>query len=90
MWGTVREFNSWNKGGNWDTGIAPVNAGDTATFNSSNGLRWLLPATSLSIPDAFNPGASAFSVRIVPEQKFLFFVAAGIVNNSGATQTIVI
>ena len=87
VWDTIASSNSWNEGGNWNTGIAPVNAGDTATFNTSN-------ITSLNLGDVtidsmtFNPGASAFVIR-TSFKSSVSFVGAGIVNNSGVTQTIV-
>ncbi len=87
VWDTIASSNSWNEGGNWNTGIAPVNAGDTATFNTFN-------ITSLNLGDdtidsmTFNPGASAFVIR-TSFKSSVSFVGAGIVNNSGVTQTIV-
>ena len=78
----------WNTGTNWSPPSAPVNPGDTATFNTSM-------TTSLTLSDiatvesiTFNPGASAFTIG-TDANTFLTIEGAGIVNNSGQTQTII-
>jgi hypothetical protein len=82
VWNTNPSSSSWNEGVNWTPAMAPVNAGDTATFNSST-------TTSLYCSDVtvnsmtFNPGASAFSIYTGHS---FSFVGAGIVNNSGVAQ----
>ena len=71
VWDMNPGSGEWNMGDNWASGTAPVNAGDTATFNTST-------MTSLFLTDdvtidsmTFNPGASAFYDRHV--RKFFFF-----------------
>jgi FG-GAP-like repeat len=86
VWNTNPSSSFWNDGFNWSPPIAPVNAGDTATFNSSM-------TTSLSLSSGvnidsmtFDPGASAFSIDTSGNS--FSFLGHGIVNNSGTTQTI--
>jgi outer membrane autotransporter protein len=78
----------WNTNTNWNPPTAPVNIGDTATFDLS--LR-----TSLSLSNdvtidsiTFNAGASAFTINTGSGTTSLTLVGVGIVNNSGTTQTI--
>ena len=87
VWDMNPGSGEWNMGNNWASGTAPVNAGDTATFNTST-------MTSLFLTDAvtidsmtFNPGASTFLIDTSGNS--FSFVGVGIVNNSGATQTII-
>jgi outer membrane autotransporter protein len=73
----------WNVGTNWSMSSAPVNPGDTATFNTSiqTSLTLSAPATVESI--TFNPGASAFTINT--SGNVLTVQGVGIVNNSGQT-----
>jgi hypothetical protein len=77
----------WNVGTNWSMSSAPVNPGDTATFNTSiqTSLTLSAPATVESI--TFNPGASAFTINT--SGNVLTIQGVGIVNNSGQTQTLI-
>jgi hypothetical protein len=86
VWNANPSSSFWNDDLNWTPAMAPVHAGDTATFNVSS-------TTSLSLSSGvtidsmtFNPGASAFSINTSGNS--FSFVGAGIVNNSGTTQTI--
>src|SRR5262249_54144017 len=69
---------------------APVNAGDTATFNTST-ITTLFLSDDVTIDSmTFNSGADAFTIITDSKGPFSFsFVGAGIVNNSTQTQTIV-
>jgi autotransporter-associated beta strand protein len=87
LWDMNPGSGEWNEGDNWAGGTAPVNAGDTATFNTST-------ITSLFLTDdvtinsmTFNSGADAFTIETAGSS--LSFVGVGIVNNSGVTQTII-
>ena len=77
---------NWNSGGNWVGGIAPVNAGDTATFNTSTITSLELSGTVTIDSMTFNSGASAFTIDTIGNS--FSFVGVGIVNNSNQTQTI--
>ncbi len=77
----------WNNNSNWVGGFAPVNPGDTATFNFASVAQLALSSSVTIDSVTFNPVASTFSIN--PNRNSFSFVAAGIVNNSGARQTIV-
>ena len=78
----------WNLGTNWNIGIAPVNPGDTATFNTSTQTSPTInaPVTINSI--TFNSGASVFSIQVAPFVP-LTLQGGGIVNLTPTTQTII-
>lgn len=87
VWLPVPASGDWNTGTNWSTSpVAPVDPGDTATFNTSTvtSLTLLGNATVESI--TFNPGASAFTIDT--NLNALTIQGAGIVNNSANAQTI--
>jgi hypothetical protein len=76
----------WNTGSNWSTSpTAPVNPGDTATFNTSGQTSLTLSGNATVESITFQPGASAFTIS--NNQNVLTVQGAGIVNNSGNTQT---
>jgi autotransporter-associated beta strand protein len=77
---------NWNSGGNWEGGIAPVNAGDTATFNTSTITSLFLSGAVTVNSVTFNSGADAFT--IATSGNSFSFVGVGIVNNSVETQVI--
>ncbi len=67
----------------------PNNPSDTATFVTSNTTTVSLSAATEVNTVVFGAGASEFTIRSATHsQKFQFF-GAGIVNNSGKTQTFV-
>ena len=76
----------WNTGTNWSGGIAPVNPGDTATFNTSTNTSPTLSANVTIDSITFNLGASPFTIQT--NGRVLTLVGVGIVNNSGNVQTI--
>ena len=84
----------WNTGSNWTSGIAPVNAGDTAIFNTSTVTSLGFPGTGATVSSiTFNAGASSFTIGITlgsTPPAFLHLVGVGVVNGSGAAQTIAI
>src|ERR1700733_477212 len=77
----------WNNYYNWSSLSAPVNPGDTATFNTSTLTSLTLSGVATVESITFNPGASAFTINTNGNN--LNIVGAGIVNNSGTTQTII-
>ena len=77
----------WNNNTNWVGGLAPVTAGDTATFNLASVTSLFLSSGVAIDSVTFNPGASAFSIDT--SGSLFSFVGAGIVNDSGGTETIV-
>jgi hypothetical protein len=78
----------WNTGSNWSTSpIAPVNPGDTATFNTSTQTSLTLSSNATVESITFQPGASAFTVGTTGN--VLTVQGAGILNNSVRTQAII-
>lgn len=72
---------NWNTGTNWSTSPnAPVNPGDTATFNTSTLTSLTLSSNATVETITFQPGASAFTIST--NGNVLIVQGAGIVNNS--------
>jgi len=67
--------------------MAPVNPGDTATFNSSSVTSLFLSGDVTIDSMTFNSGADAFTIET--NGNSFSFVGVGIVNNSAQTQTII-
>jgi outer membrane autotransporter protein len=87
VWLLNPDSGDWNTGTNWSTSPnAPVNPGDTATFNSSTQTSLTLSSNATVESITFQPGASAFTIDT--NGNALTIQGAGIVNNSGKTQTI--
>src|SRR5208282_1946645 len=87
VWLLNPDTNNWNSGFNWSTSpSAPVNPGDTATFNTSTVTSLTLSGNVTVESITFRLGASAFT--ITTNRNVLTIEGAGIVNNSGATQRI--
>ncbi|MBV8899999.1 MAG: autotransporter-associated beta strand repeat-containing protein, partial [Verrucomicrobia bacterium] len=77
----------WNPGTNWSTSpVAPVTAGDTATFNISTVTSLTLSGSVTIGSITFQPGASAFTINTNGQN--LAVEGIGIVNNSGKAQAI--
>jgi outer membrane autotransporter protein len=87
VWDMNPGSGEWNMGSNWASEIAPVNAGDTATFNTSTMTSLFLTGDVTINSMTFNPGASTFLIDTSGNS--FSFVGVGIVNNSGTTQTII-
>jgi len=87
-WLTLATDGNWNNGVNWDTGVAPMVAGDTATFNTSNQTAIALSANTTIDSATFNAGASAFNIT-VPAGFTMTIDGAGITNNSTAMENFV-
>jgi len=89
FWLPSPKTGDWNTASNWSTGeiaFAPVLPGDTATFNNST-ITSLTLSGSIEIESiTFNKGASAFTIDTNGFD--LAVRGAGIVNNSGISQTI--
>ena len=66
--------------------MAPVSAGDTATFNTSTQTSLTLSGGVAINSITFNPGANAFTINT--DGNALTLQGTGIVNNSGMAQTI--
>jgi outer membrane autotransporter protein len=79
--------NNWNDQVNWSDFTVPDTPGETATFsNLSNQLSPTVSANVLIESITFIPGANSYSIETNGFQ--LTLEGAGIVNNSGTTQTI--
>jgi outer membrane autotransporter protein len=88
VWLSEPGSGDWNTGTNWSTSPnAPVNPGDTATFNTSTRTSLTLSGGVTVESITFQPGASAFTVNTTNGIVFTM-EGAGIVNNSGKTQAI--
>jgi hypothetical protein len=87
VWNTSPSSSFWNDDFNWTPTMTPVHAGDTATFNSSMTTSISLSSGVTIDSMTFNAGANAFSINTSGNS--FSFVGAGIVNNSGVTQTII-
>jgi autotransporter-associated beta strand protein len=80
--------NNWNDYSNWSDFTVPNGAGATATFsNLSNQLSPTLSAPVQIESITFDPGANAYTIET--NSNMLTIQGAGIVNNSGTTQTII-
>jgi hypothetical protein len=78
----------WNTGTNWSSGTVPNGASDIATFDISNTTAVGISANTTVAGITFNSGASVFTITVEGNQD-LFFLGAGITNNSGVTQNFV-
>src|SRR5262245_50339637 len=76
----------WNTATNWSPS-APVNPGDTATFNTSRQTSLTLSASATV--DSITFKAEPAAVTINTQGHLLTMQGAGIVNNPGQTQTII-
>jgi autotransporter-associated beta strand protein len=89
VWLVNPSSGDWNTGTNWSTSpSAPVNAGDTATFDTSTQTSLSLSSNVTVESITFQPGASAFTIATTGNV-VLTVQGTGIVNNSGDTQTII-
>ena len=77
--------NIWNNAANWTAGGPPNSLSDTATFNSSSQTGISLSATTGLNGIIFNPGASAYTITIIPGLA-LDITGTGIANSGGVTQ----
>jgi autotransporter-associated beta strand protein len=87
-WLTNPGSSDWNADANWSPPMAPEQAGDTATFNTSNITSLFLSGDVTINSMTFNQGADAFTIDTSGHS--FSFVGAGIVNNSAQTQTIMV
>jgi hypothetical protein len=104
-WLNFPEDGNWNNGDNWDTESAPNGTNDRATFTNSNittitlGTSTSIGQITFTIgpsggkqpaegPEGgLPPSSSAFTIQTNGSN--LDFYGAGIINNSGKTQTII-
>src|SRR5438552_45133 len=76
IWNTSPQDSFWNEGINWNTGITPVNPGDTATFNTSSITSLNLSGNVTIDSMTLNSGADAFTIHTNGPNSFSF-VGAG-------------
>jgi autotransporter-associated beta strand protein len=86
VWEMNPSSSFWNDDFNWTPAMAPIHAGDTATFNFSTTTSLFFFSEVTIDSMTFNAGASAFTIDTSGSS--LSFAGVGIVNNSGVTQTI--
>ncbi|MBA3961775.1 MAG: autotransporter-associated beta strand repeat-containing protein [Chthoniobacterales bacterium] len=88
-WDLNPATNDWNSAANWTPATVPNGTSDIATFGLSN-----VTDPTFSVPTSlggivFNAGASAYTIAF-GHGRTLNFYGAGITNNSGVTQTMVL
>ena len=88
-WNLNPASGDWNTAANWTPNTVPNGATDVATLGVSNTSSIGLSAGVRVDSIIFNPGASAYSFTLATgsSDTALNISGAGIVNNSGATQT---
>ena len=87
VWNMNPGSGDWNMGNNWVGGVAPVNAGDTATFNNST-IRSLSLSNDVTIDSMTFTSLAVNSYTIATNGNSFSLIGDGIVNQSGVTQTI--
>lgn len=88
-WATSPASSDWNTPTNWSPATVPNGTADTASFALSNTTAVSLSASSQAAAIVFNAGASAYTLT-APAGLTLTLSGAGITNNSGITQEIVV
>ncbi len=84
-WSATPATNDWNTADNWNPATVPNAQTDIATFATSS-VTQLSLSSSVSLGGmVFNPGADSFSLTTVVGS--ITFYGAGVVNNSGQTQS---
>jgi autotransporter-associated beta strand protein len=76
----------WNTARNWTPMTVPNGRSDIATFRFSTLTDLFVSGQTPIDGVVFDPGASAFTIRVVPDT-FFIFAGTGITNNSGTRQT---
>ena len=91
-WNLNPTSNDWNTAANWTPATVPNGAHDTATFDVSNVTDVFVQATDILKAMTFDPDASPFTISIGGSVAVgsLTLGSAGIVNNSGTTQNLLI
>ena len=87
-WNLNPATGDWNTPANWTPAIVPNGPADIATFGASNLARVSISAVTEIDSIVFEPGARPFTITNSPFHEFTIS-GAGIVNNSGVTQTFV-
>ena len=88
-WGLTPTSGDWNTAANWTPQTVPNALTDIATFSTSNITRVSLSSNVTLDGLVFDSSASAFTIDV--GSSFLsFFADAGITNNSGVMQKIVV
>ena len=80
--------NEWNTATNWTPATVPDGPSDVATFAVSNETHLFLRESVELDQIVFEPGASSYTMTCNPRVDF-DFTGAGIINNSGVSQTFV-
>ena len=88
-WSANPNSGDWNDPGNWTPMTVPNGAADTATFSVSNQTSLFFNAFTMQLASiVFDTGASVFT--ITDDLSVVTIGGAGIVNNSGSTQSFVL
>ena len=87
-WSTNPTNGDWNTAGNWITNTVPNGVTDIATFGSSNQTNVSSQSATISLDSLiFTNGAPPYT--ITHDISGYFFYGGGIINDSGAAQSIV-
>ena len=87
-WNTSPANGDWNVRANWSAMGVPNGPADIATFGLSSITSVFLSANTEVDSIVFSPGASAYTITASPTRA-LTVKGAGIVNNSGSSQSLV-
>jgi hypothetical protein len=87
-WNLNPSSDAWNTATNWTPATVPDDPSDVATFAVSNETNLFLRESVDLDQMVFEPGASSYTMTCNPRVDF-DFRGAGIVNNSGVSQTFV-
>jgi autotransporter-associated beta strand protein len=85
-WNVSPTNGNWNTASNWSPPTVPNSPADVAMFGISNTTAVSFSASVEVNGIVYNPGASAFTISIVPSQ-VLTLSGVGITNNSGTVQS---
>ncbi len=88
-WSVNPVSNNWNTEINWTPATVPDGSTNTGTFGVSSQTSVSLALVLQLGGIVFNPGASAFTINVIPKFSYISIGGAGITNNSGITQNFV-
>src|SRR5262249_3833102 len=94
-WNLNPTSDDWNTAANWTPATVPNQPSDTASFATRDeaNVTWADHWIGLQIAGVpFNPGASAFTITLVPSSSLADYqlIGAGMTNNSGIVQNVVL
>lgn len=88
-WSVNPTSGDWNIADNWTPATVPNGLADTAAFSNSNETSVYLSKNVTLEALVFDPGAASYTINLA-SYSLSFYSGAGIANNSGITQNIVV